>query len=200
MKRGLPLLPTLLTALMLPILLGLGVWQIERRAWKAELLATLVVAQRGPPLDVEALAGGGDLSFRRLRVRCDPAPALPTVTGGESRAGRGGSLLLVPCRHAGPATRLSVVAGWQARPRPVAAIALVAPVTGFLVRDRDKASYLLVADEPPPGLAPAAQPSLDDIPDNHLQYAITWFSFALILAVIYGITVQRWRRARAAAS
>ena len=185
---------------MLPILIGLGVWQIERRAWKAELLVTLAQAQRGPPLDVDALAGGGDLSFRRLRARCDPAPAIPRVTGGENRSGRGGSLLIVPCRHAGPATRLDVVAGWQARPRPVAPIALISPVTGFLVRDRDMASYLLVADESPPGLAPAAQPSLDDIPNNHLQYAITWFSFALILSVIYAITARRWRRARAAAS
>lgn len=45
----------------------------------------------------------------------------------------------------------------------------------------------------PPGVIPAALP--EDIPNNHLVYALTWFGLAAVLAWIYGAMVWRgWRR------
>ena len=46
--RGL-LAPTIATLAALAILLGLGVWQIHRLAWKTELLATIAARTKAPP-------------------------------------------------------------------------------------------------------------------------------------------------------
>ncbi|HEY2050853.1 MAG TPA: SURF1 family cytochrome oxidase biogenesis protein [Caulobacteraceae bacterium] len=57
------------------------------------------------------------------------------------------------------------------------------------------APYMLaVEQEAPPlaGVTPAAIPK--DIPNNHLVYALTWFSLALILAWFYGSMLISWRR------
>lgn len=57
------------------------------------------------------------------------------------------------------------------------------------------APYILAVEQetpPLPGVTPAAIPQ--DIPNNHLVYAITWFSLALILAWFYASMLIRWRR------
>jgi surfeit locus 1 family protein len=58
------------------------------------------------------------------------------------------------------------------------------------------APYVLaVESETPPvaGVTPAALPQ--DIPNNHLVYALTWFALALILVWFYGAMVVRRMRA-----
>ncbi|HEY2178002.1 MAG TPA: SURF1 family cytochrome oxidase biogenesis protein, partial [Caulobacteraceae bacterium] len=56
--------------------------------------------------------------------------------------------------------------------------------------------YLAVESETPapPGVTPAALPQ--DIPNNHLVYALTWFGLALVLA--WTFAAYLWRRAREA--
>ena len=48
-----------------------------------------------------------------------------------------------------------------------------------------------MADEALPPLLPSAPPTIDTIPNNHLSYAVQWFSFAAILAIIYGLWMRR---------
>ena len=49
-----------------------------------------------------------------------------------------------------------------------------------------------------PGLEASAPPSLDSIPNNHRSYAIQWFLFAGIAALIYGLALrQRWQKDQA---
>jgi surfeit locus 1 family protein len=38
---------------------------------------------------------------------------------------------------------------------------------------------------PNPGGLPVGHQARFDLPDNHLQYALTWFALALVLLVIY---------------
>ena len=53
---------------------------------------------------------------------------------------------------------------------------------------------MLVADTPPPELAPNAGPDLSAIPNNHFAYAVQWFLFALVALVIYILALRkRWR-------
>jgi surfeit locus 1 family protein len=41
----------------------------------------------------------------------------------------------------------------------------------------------------------SAPPSPDNIPNNHLSYAVQWFLFAGIAGVIYALALrQRWRK------
>ncbi len=51
-------LPLVLTLIMLPVLLGLGQWQLQRMAWKQELLARIAQSQSGP---VTKIRSGADL-------------------------------------------------------------------------------------------------------------------------------------------
>jgi surfeit locus 1 family protein len=44
---------------------------------------------------------------------------------------------------------------------------------------------------PNPGGLPVGGQTVIDLPNDHLQYAITWYSLALALAVIYGILCHR---------
>jgi surfeit locus 1 family protein len=56
----------------------------------------------------------------------------------------------------------------------------------------------LVAAEPGPGLMASAPPSPDSIPNNHLSYAIQWFLFAGIAALIYVLALRNRSREKAA--
>jgi len=48
-------------------------------------------------------------------------------------------------------------------------------------------------DSPNPGGFPVGGQTRIDIPNNHLDYALTWFGLAVVLAVIF---VVYWRRRR----
>ena len=47
------------------------------------------------------------------------------------------------------------------------------------------------------GLEASAPPSLETIPNNHRSYAVQWFLFAAIAAVIYVLAVRSRRKAAA---
>ena len=92
MKR-LPLFPTLLTFVMLTVLISLGIWQLERRAWKHELIRQLEAAQSLPPLEpadfLAAMTGPTSVQYRRAELPCSPGNVLPYDLKGGSSAGGG---------------------------------------------------------------------------------------------------------------
>ena len=72
------------------------------------------------------------------------------------------------------------------------------PVRGTIARDR-KYGVRLVSTEPIPGLQASAPPSPDSIPNNSFSYAIQWFAFAFIAAVIYLLALRKRMREQAGA-
>ena len=48
----------------------------------------------------------------------------------------------------------------------------------------------LVATEPVAGLRQSQPPALEDIPNNHLSYAVQWFLFAGIALVIFLLALR----------
>ena len=50
---------------------------------------------------------------------------------------------------------------------------------------------MIVADAPAPGLEASTPPSVADIPNNHLSYAVQWFLFAATATAIYMIALRR---------
>ena len=50
---------------------------------------------------------------------------------------------------------------------------------------------MLIAGEPVPGLKPLAPPNVADVPNNHLAYAVQWFFFAGIAAIIYVLALRK---------
>jgi surfeit locus 1 family protein len=201
-----PFAATLLTLVMIPVLIALGVWQLQRRDWKHDLIARLEAAKTLPPVTAHdyyrAMIGLADLQYRRAEVDCRPGPVAPyDVKGGTSAGDEGGFLILVDCndpaRHAKP--DLVVVAGWTLRPDTVKRIDLDTHFAGTLIEhpygaEPGRPQFMLIPATAAPGLLPSRVPVPDDLPDNHLNYALQWFAFAATLGVIYGIYVRRWRR------
>jgi len=198
-----------MVALMLPVLVGLGVWQLQRAEWKEAMLADLAANSARP---VAAPAPGAPLSgyrFRRvvLLLACEPPP--PVVSAGRSLAGQPGYAVLVPCRRADPIddpdSRVLLAIGWGPRPDSWKAASAAWPpaaghrVEGVLVERSGEPRWLLVARAAAAPLEPSAPPTPETIPNNHRSYAIQWFSFAGILAIVYAAFVRRWRRNLAAA-
>lgn len=200
----LPLVPTLIAGIAVPSMLALGAWQLDRRAWKAEVLADLAARRDLPAvtLDLTRLPPT-DLALRRARVDCRFAPER-SERSGVSRAGRAGYSQFADCRApSGGGAALLVDIGWAAR-SGVVARPRDGWVTGRIVARPAEAragrfGHVLIAETATPPLSPSAPPTLDSISDNHLSYALQWFSFAITLAVIYAIHVARWRRATVAA-
>jgi surfeit locus 1 family protein len=48
---------------------------------------------------------------------------------------------------------------------------------------------------PNPGGFPVGGVTLIDLPNNHLQYAVTWYGLAAALAAVMGVAFWRWRSA-----
>lgn len=159
-----PVIPTLIVAAAVATLIGLGMWQLERKEWKEAL-----IAEAQGQLDPQA--------------RDCAIDAAPEVRAGRSRAGESGYRFIVPCN---PSLRLDV--GWSKRPDALPRAVLDGKVQAVTEIGN---AHLAVAMEPVAPLAPSALPSVDAIPNNHLVYAIQWFFFAAAAAVIYGLALMR---------
>jgi cytochrome oxidase assembly protein ShyY1 len=201
--RRFPFLATGIVALAIAAMIGLGVWQLHRATWKEALLARYTAAQNMPPVAFQPLATDDALLFRRSSAVC-LEPVNWTTTPGRNRAGEPGWRWIVNCRTGaeGPGATFDMgwSAGWQGkvtwRGGRVAGVIASRPdhrsVVGKALGRGAPAGLMIIADTPAPGLKPSAYPAIADIPNNHMAYAVQWFLFALIAAVIYGLAL-RWR-------
>lgn len=205
MSRRLPLFPTLLTLVMLAVLISLGVWQLERRTWKHELITRLQAAATQPllePVDfMRAMRQEASVQYRRAELPCSPGDVLPyDLKGGSSAGGDSGYLVLVSCRTNRKPPDIVVVAGWTQRPDAAAIPLHVDSVFKGLIIERPygrataRPQFMLIPDTAVAPLKVSRMPSPEDLPDNHLSYAGQWFGLAAVLATIYGIWMRkRWR-------
>jgi surfeit locus 1 family protein len=72
---------TVVSGLAFAILVGLGVWQLHRLAWKQDLLARVAALRVAParPIDevLAVIARGGDVDYRRVSADCRPPTRAP---------------------------------------------------------------------------------------------------------------------------
>lgn len=192
MKR-LPLIPTVLVAGAIAVMIALGVWQLQRAHWKNALLAEYARAATLPPVAWPAIPMAKDAPlFRRATGFCLQVTGW-RATSGRSARGEAGWAHIASCRTGGAeGPGMQVDMGWSRTATAPAwkggvVTGIVAPDTNHVIR--------LVSATPAPGLQPSQPPSMDDVPNNHLAYAVQWFLFAAIAAVIYGLAL-RWRTAQ----
>lgn len=225
------LVPTLFVGLALLILLGLGTWQLERLAWKTDLLHTIALRISAAP---RALAGpewGAVTDYERVTVaghflhdREFHLLSRP-LAGGEPGyriltpfAVEGGGTVIVnrgfvPSERRSASTRLE---GQIQGPALVTGIVRFphAPGLSWFIPDNRPAEnlwlwpdlarmaavgglgtvapFVLDADATPnPGGLPIGGQTQLDIPNDHLQYAITWYSLAVVLVVMFLIYHRR---------
>jgi len=225
--RGL-LLPVLLAFV---VLIGLGIWQIQRKAWKERLITDLTERLAGPPLalppmrDWRPLDAASD-EYRRVRFTAqfdndrealvfaaasgfrpdvaDSGPGYWVFT--PARLADGGTVIVnrgfVPDARKNRQTRLQgEVSGpvalvgvmrwpdsrhwftpnddparnvWFVRdPMAIAAAKNLGAVAPFYIEQETPV---------PPGGLPQPGKLAVSLPDDHLQYALTWFGLAAVLA------------------
>ena len=188
MIRRIPILVTILVLAAVAIMVGLGLWQLQRAEWKNGLLATYAAAAEMPAIAYPAVPDPDNAPyFRKSSVNCLEVVGW-RATSGRSADGASGWAHIAQCRTAGAeGPGAQVVAGWSARPDDPEwdggmVEGITAPDSQYVIR--------LVASEPVAGLRQSQPPALEDIPNNHLSYAVQWFLFAGIALVIFLIALR----------
>ena len=196
MKR-LPLVPTIVVACAIVVMIGLGVWQLQRAKWKDGLLHRYAEAGSLPPIAFPT----GPLTdeqlplFRHATGVC-LRPAGRRTVPGEGSSGEPGYVHIIDCVTGAEGPGMSVAVGWSKNPNaPINWSG--GPVSGIIAPD-SMTRMRLVAGSAPSGLETVAPPSVSSVPNNHRSYAIQWFAFALIAAIIYVLALRlRWKKEKA---
>ena len=190
MIRRLPVIPTIIVAVAVAVMVGLGVWQLQRANWKEGLLTRYAQAEKLPPIawPTVPLRDAQLPLFRHATGVC-LRPVDKRAVAGENRAGEPGYVHIVDCVTGAEGPGMSVEVGWSKDPNAKANWS-GGPVSGIIAPDR-RSRMRLVAASAPPDLQPSAPPSIGAIPNNHRFYAVQWFSFAAIALIIYGLAVRK---------
>ena len=226
-RAAFPIGLTIATALAFSLLVGLGVWQLQRLKWKQALLAHVAALQTARPQALGAVldgvAQGRDADFTRVSASCPglahaPFLELYALQGGP----QAGARLISACPVDSAAYRTILVdRGFipdtsperptvepaDATPLAITGVLRKPPRGGFFAprnrpprwftRDVPAMARALGAPQPAPlilmaetssnpqikSLAPAPLPA--DIPNRHLEYALTWFGLAGALLAVY---------------
>ena len=198
MARKLPLIPTIVVAAAVAVMLGLGIWQLQRAGEKQKLLQRYAEAEKLPPIAFPTLPITDEQLplFRHATGVCLRPVGRRTVPG-EGSSGEPGYVHIVDCSTGAEGPGMSVAVGWSKDPQ--AKIDWPGgPVSGIIAPD-NTTRLRLVAASAPTGLETVAPPSLTSIANNHRSYAIQWFLFAGIAALIYGLALRlRWKKDRKA--
>jgi surfeit locus 1 family protein len=134
--------PSLAVLLLLPLLLALGFWQLDRAAQKRAWLADLVAASQKAAVDLNAAQPSyRELANRKVIVRGHYDPAHQVLLDNQTRDRQAGYLVLTPLRLAGSDVAILVDRGWLAAPPdrrqlPAVAIDGTAAVTARGVADK----------------------------------------------------------------
>jgi surfeit locus 1 family protein len=215
-------------------LVGLGTWQIQRKAWKEGLIAALNAQLAAPPLALPPPATWPKLNrkddeYRRVNFQATfdnskealmfaaPSTFRPDVSApgywvfAPARLADGGIVMVnrgfVPDGRQNPATRpqgqltgpVEIVGSmrwpearhwftpadepaknlwFSADPQSMAANKNVGAVAPFYVEQESPV---------PPGGLPKPGKLMVTLPDNHLQYALTWNGLALVLVIWFAV-------------
>ena len=219
--------PTLISLPILVLSLTLGVWQMERREWKRDILDRMAANQAAAPLPLDELLKGDPLRHEYGRVKVAGSflhdkefhlaarslknnVGLQLVTAFKTDDGK---IVLfdrgwIPSEKKEPAKRAEgqvpgrveltgIVRRNQERRQfaPENApdknvwfhvdVPLMRRMAGAPPDPKLDAFFLDADAAPNPGGVPIGGQTRLDIPNDHLQYAITWFLLALAMAGVY---------------
>ena len=227
------------TITMIPIVLfslSLGVWQMERRAWKRDILDRIATNQAAAPLTLDELLKGDPLRFEYGRVRVSGSflHDKEFYLAARNLKDKVGMQVVTPLR-ADDGIIVLFDRGWipsekkeptkRAEGQLPGKVELVGIVRRSQIKrqfapDNDPArnfwfhvdvpvmrqmaggaadpvldKFFLEADATAnPGGVPIGGQTRLDIPNDHLQYAITWFLIALSGAGVY--LAYHWENGR----
>lgn len=221
-RRGAATAAALVAAL---LLVALGVWQLERRAWKHALVARVEAKLAAAPVAPPTRAVGQDDAYTRLVLTGRWRATRPVLVKAVTDLGAGWWVLnaldtpagtIVVNRGFVPDAARDALPVASGLARVTGLLRLTEPGGAFL-RDNDPAAdrwysrdvaaiaaaralpatadYFIDADA---GTQPDALPvgglTVIRFPNNHLVYALTWFSLAAMVAGAYILLMRQSRR------
>lgn len=184
-----PLIPTILVGLAVATMVGLGIWQLQRKGQKEALLARYEAATGLDAVSWPTVPDAKALPlFRKSSLMCINVRTIQSVSGVNS-SGKAGFAHIASCQTGGaegPGAKVAI--GWSERPQSPtwdggAIRGIIAPDNVQLIK--------LIATDKVDGLQLLAKPSPEQIPNNHLLYAIQWFIFAAAAAIIYVLALRK---------
>jgi surfeit locus 1 family protein len=217
------LVPTLFVVPMLAILLGLGGWQVQRHAWKSDLIEKLNARAESAAIPLAFdLRDLDEIEFQHVTVEGRFLHDKELKLLNRSLNGNPGIHILTPLQRSDGAV-IMVNRGWtpfdkaDPKTRPQGQLEGTVTVEGIvrLMRkpndfmpdnepakntwfywdapamaaaigvDKLPAYYVLAAKDAAAGKFPVGHQWRLDIRNNHVEYALTWFSLAIALMVIY---------------
>ncbi len=105
--------PTVVTLLLLPLMTGLGIWQLERAAWKQGLVDTHADRAHLSPVSLAIPAGlRDDVQYRRVFARGYYDMEHQLLLDNRTYQGHAGYHVLTPLRLAESDTVVLVNRGW----------------------------------------------------------------------------------------
>jgi surfeit locus 1 family protein len=207
MIRRLPIIPTIVVLAAIGVMVSLGIWQLGRMQEKEALIANYEAAQAHRDVtELSELHRAAELGYRKVTGNCNVEGQTRLVAGRDAAGQAGWAQVAICSMHSFEyAGYYAVTMGWSKE---------IAPVeweggnfSGTVVPTRKSgiefpnfegtystAEYFdfhIVADPPLAGLQANATPDPNDIPNNHLSYAVQWFFFALTAGVIYVLVLRR---------
>lgn len=212
---------TLVVLICLPILMGLGLWQYQRWQWKTGVLSEIDAAVSAPPLQgvsaLTALSSDAPIDFRRIQfdglatgttwhvyrpegaiqwqpfrlVKSQQQTVLVGFPTFDDRVKDDVAAPIFSGQGAGYVRRIRPVAGIEKWLTPENSPATnrwfaINPCGNWLP---DSDFYIdLHATQTDANALPVRRP---EIANNHVSYMLTWWSFALILLIIYAMLHRR---------
>jgi surfeit locus 1 family protein len=142
------ILPLAVTLPVLVLLLGLGTWQVQRLAWKRDILARIAAAEAGPPLPLPAPPAPSPAPFSKVEAQGRFDHGREVLVGLELRGTVLGARLVVPLLREN-APPLLVDRGWVPIDRMDAVERPAGPVrvVGW-VREAAHAGWFAARDDP----------------------------------------------------
>lgn len=187
-----PVIPTILVGVAVAIMIGLGIWQLQRKGQKEALLSRYEAAEGLEPVAWPSVPDANALPlYRKSSLMCIKVIGWQSVSGSNS-SGKAGFAHVASCQTGGaegPGAKVAV--GWSER--PVSPTWNGGAINGIIAPDNAQLIKLVATDELE-GLQLLARPSPEQIPNNHLLYAIQWFIFAAAAAVIYVLALRKRRK------
>lgn len=197
-----PIVATIFVGLAVAAMVGLGIWQLDRKQEKEAALALYAANIGKSPVAFPGLGGAhDDILFRQSSVMC-VRPIAWHRQSGRSASGAKGWRVIAECATGaeGPSVPIQVGIAPASDARinwnggEVSGFITHAPDSRPLIAglfDHTPKRLMLVAAVPLAGLAPNPGPDLSAVPNNHFAYAVQWFLFAGIALVIYALALRK---------
>src|SRR6266849_3472644 len=107
------LIPSLATLLLLPVFIGLGLWQLDRAEQKRALQAEYDARSQDAPIPIRArVQTAEELRFYRIIVKGHYDPDYQILLDNRVHQGRAGYHVITPLRVAGSDVRVLINRGW----------------------------------------------------------------------------------------